>query len=102
MLKHGVKPEKHGIAYQRGSVPKLLAKEPEPGFRPIEIDMYANGERLSRESRINYSKLVTVEHNVKVMFIGAVARSDWPTVTDAVNKCWDQKTQQKFERRKKD
>lgn len=53
----------------------------------IQVD----GERLARESRVNYSKIVTVEHNVKVFFIGTIYGDDYDIVVDAVNSCWEAK-----------
>lgn len=93
--KHGVKPEKHGIVYERGQKSKRLDGEPSLGFAPVRVEMTENGEKISRESRVNYSKLVTVEHNVKVFFIGHVYPSDWQIVGDAVNHCWNKKIHQK-------
>ncbi|KAM3513214.1 hypothetical protein MY11210_003156 [Beauveria gryllotalpidicola] len=83
--KSGVKPEKHGIVYERGQKSKKLDGEPPLGFSPVRVEMTEEGEKISRESRVNYSKLVTVEHNVKVFFIGHVYASDWQMVGDAVN-----------------
>lgn len=53
------------------------------GFSPVRVEMKMTeeGEKVSRESRVNYSKLVTVEHNVKVFFIGHIYLSDWQIVT---------------------
>lgn len=99
--KRGVKPEKHGIIYQRGQRAKPLEHEPKLGFQPVKVDITMEGEKLSRESRVNYSKLVTVEHNVKVMFIGQIVAADWPIVTDAINRCWDMKDHHKRSRRHK-
>ncbi|OAA77505.1 hypothetical protein LEL_04328 [Akanthomyces lecanii RCEF 1005] len=93
--KHGVKPEKHGIVYERGQKSKKLDGEPSLGFAPVRVEMTEEGEKISRESRVNYSKLVTVEHNVKVFFIGRVHASDWQIVGDAVNSCWEKKIHQK-------
>ncbi|KAJ6779345.1 hypothetical protein PWT90_04283 [Aphanocladium album] len=93
--KHGVKPEKHGIVYERGQKSKRLDGEPSLGFSPVRVEMTEEGEKISRESRVNYSKLVTVEHNVKVFFIGHVYPSDWQIVGDAVNYCWNKKIHQK-------
>ncbi|OAA45181.1 hypothetical protein BBO_03759 [Beauveria brongniartii RCEF 3172] len=93
--KSGVKPEKHGIVYERGQKSKKLDGEPSLGFSPVRVEMTEEGERISRESRVNYSKLVTVEHNVKVFFIGHVYASDWQIVGDAVNHCWNKKIHQK-------
>ncbi|OAA66167.1 hypothetical protein ISF_04005 [Cordyceps fumosorosea ARSEF 2679] len=44
--------------------------------------------------------LVTVEHNVKVFFIGHVYPGDWQIVGDAVNYCWNKKIHQKQQRHK--
>ncbi|TQV99182.1 hypothetical protein IF1G_01397 [Cordyceps javanica] len=93
--KHGVKPEKHGIVYERGQKAKKLDGEPSLGFSPVRVEMTEEGEKITRESRVNYSKLVTVEHNVKVFFIGHVYPSDWQIVGDAVNHCWNKKIHQK-------
>ncbi|KAL7795035.1 hypothetical protein V8C37DRAFT_375339 [Trichoderma ceciliae] len=93
--KKGVKADKHGIIHERGSKPRLLDKEPKLGFPPVRVEMKEEGEKLSKESRVNYSKLVTVEHNVKVFFIGSILYSDWDLVSDAVNHCWNKKNHQK-------
>ncbi|KAK5995880.1 hypothetical protein PT974_04298 [Cladobotryum mycophilum] len=93
--KKGVKADKHGIIYERGHKARLLEKEPKLGFSPVRVEMKEEGEKLSKESRVNYSKLVTVEHNVKVFFIGSVVYSDWELVRDAVNSCWNKKNHQK-------
>ncbi|KAH0522029.1 hypothetical protein TsFJ059_005948 [Trichoderma semiorbis] len=93
--KKGVKADKHGIIHERGSKPRLLDKEPKLGFPPVRVEMKEEGEKLSKESRVNYSKLVTVEHNVKVFFIGSIVYNDWELVSDAVNHCWNKKNHQK-------
>ncbi|KAM3452994.1 hypothetical protein MY3296_004097 [Beauveria thailandica] len=93
--KSGVKPEKHGIVHERGQKSKKLDGEPSLGFSPVRVEMTEEGEKISRESRVNYSKLVTVEHNVKVFFIGHVYANDWQIVGDAVNHCWNKKIHQK-------
>ncbi|KAI1391329.1 uncharacterized protein F4822DRAFT_182121 [Hypoxylon trugodes] len=90
-LKKGVRPNKHGIIYMAGTKPKLLKNEPELGFPPVALQVYAEGEMLARESRVNYSKLVTIEHNVKVFFIGSITGDDFDNVRYAVNECWNKK-----------
>lgn len=45
-------------------------------------------DRLPKEARINYSKLVNVEYNVKVLFIGELAEDDKERLQDAVSECW--------------
>lgn len=87
--KRGVKPHKHGIVYEQGTVASALPNEPKLGFQPICMQMTAANEHISNNSRVNYSKLVSVEHNVKVFFIGRISNDDWPTVQHAVDKCWE-------------
>lgn len=64
-----------------------IPNEPRLGFKPIRAEMYP-GEHLL-ESRVNYSELVTVEHNVKVLFVDLVLCEAWPIVQQAVDECWD-------------
>lgn len=89
--KNGVKPEKHGIVYPVFGRPQLLAKESGLGFEPVRLELDYATEKLAKESRINYSKLVTVEHNVHVFFIGRIVADDFDIVTYAVDKCWADK-----------
>jgi hypothetical protein len=89
--KPGIKASKHGIVYQSGQKIRKIDGEPDLGFVPIQVHIKEDGEKISKESRVNYSKLVTVEHNVRVLFIGSVAHDSWEIVNDAVNQCWDQK-----------
>jgi hypothetical protein len=42
---------------------------------PIRIEVTKDSHKLDPLSRLNYAKLYTVEHNVKVLFIGRVARN---------------------------
>jgi hypothetical protein len=93
--KRGVKPEKHGIIHERNHKARLIDKEPKLGFRPVRVDITEEGEKLARESRVNYSKLVTVEHNVRVFFIGNIYTPDFDIVSDAVNSCWEAKIHHK-------
>jgi hypothetical protein len=90
--KKGVKPAKHGIIHELGTRPRPLDGEPKLGFKPIRLEIKATGERLARESRVNYSKLVTVEHNVKVFFIGNIQSDDFDNIVPyAVDRCWQEK-----------
>ncbi|KXJ92821.1 hypothetical protein Micbo1qcDRAFT_194177 [Microdochium bolleyi] len=73
-LKGGSHPEFHGQAYDdRYGVPALLEGEPHVGFAAIPVTILpdkARTERIDDVSRINFSKLYTVEHNIPVQFIG--------------------------------
>ena len=42
---------------------------------PIRIEVIKDSHKLDPLSRLNYAKLYTIEHNVKVLFIGKVARN---------------------------
>lgn len=86
-----MKPDKHGIIYDITSRPKMLRGEPELGFVPVGMKIEASGERLAKESRVDYSKLVNVEHNVKVFIIGRIDGKHVETVTNAVDTCWNLK-----------
>lgn len=90
--KKGVEPKKHGIVYVEGKKPKSVRNEPELGVQPIKVKMDVPGEQLAPESRVNYSKLITVEHNVKVFFVGHVSKHDFDTVVrPAIDKCWGER-----------
>ncbi|RYP34515.1 hypothetical protein DL767_004227 [Monosporascus sp. MG133] len=100
--KNGVRASKHGIVYELSrhkAPPKLLKKEPELGFEPVALEIYAPNEKLQLESRVNYSKLVTIEHNVKVFFIGRVAHQHLDYVQNAVNECWGKKRTERSTRK---
>ena len=76
VLKSGVHPEDHGVAYSSVKEGPFLL-ERESGLMsngPIRIKAVDQKHRLDPLSRINYSKVYTVEYNVKVFFIGEVAR----------------------------
>ncbi|AEO63240.1 uncharacterized protein THITE_2108200 [Thermothielavioides terrestris NRRL 8126] len=90
--KRGVKPLKHGIVYQVGKKPRMVEGEPQLGFPPIAVELYEKTERLVKESRVNYAKITTVEHNFKVLFIGRVNDYDFENiVVPAVDYCWQKK-----------
>ncbi|ELR07572.1 hypothetical protein VC83_06049 [Pseudogymnoascus destructans] len=76
--KPGVKPEHHAIIYTVKSSknprnpPREIEGEDPLLNTPIRVDPTAPQHVLERESRLNYAKLYTVEHNVKVCFIGKI------------------------------
>jgi hypothetical protein len=77
VLKRGVHPEDHAVVYSsRRDGPYVLERE--KGLmskHPIRIEVINDAQKLDPLSRLNYAKLYTVEHNVKVCFIGRVARN---------------------------
>jgi hypothetical protein len=88
LLKHGVHPEDHTVVYSsktdgpyfRKGEEKLLKKN-----KPIRFDMKDGSEKLDPFSRMNYTKTYTVEHNVKVYFIGRVNRKHEHELAKAFN-----------------
>ena len=91
--KPGVKPHKHGIIYDERKKPRMLHGEPELGFRPVRARMSEDIETLARESRVNYSKSLTIEHNTPILFVGDVHPDDYRIVWKAYDKCWKDMTQ---------
>jgi hypothetical protein len=74
----------------------MVEGEPKLGFAPVRMRIEVGGEHLAKESRVNYSKLVTVEHNVKIFLIGRIVTDDFNnTVAKAVNACWDMKVRER-------
>ncbi|KAF5580596.1 ankyrin repeat [Fusarium subglutinans] len=66
----------------------VRGSEPELGLAPIRVALHEPDDIIREESRVNYSRLVTVEYNIKVLSIGRVLSEDWDIVTDAVDKYW--------------
>lgn len=77
--KKGVKAEDHAIIYTGPVAPVPLPGENRISHRPVRVDMDDAQEKLSPESRVNYSKVYTVEHNVKVYFIGKIHKDSVAT-----------------------
>jgi len=85
--KRGLHAEFHAQIY---TLDKNQKKAPplEPGELPltkkaIRVDPISPSHKLDSASRLNYAKLYTVEHNVKVYFVGRVAkRYEQQVVTD--------------------
>jgi hypothetical protein len=61
-----------------GTAPRLEANEPEPTKDAIEVDPERFDERLHPKSRLNFGKIYTVEHNVKVLPIGVISEASMP------------------------
>lgn len=47
---------------------------------------YSAREKLDKTSRMNYAKVYTVEHNVKVYFIGEIYSKDWNILVEDYNR----------------
>jgi hypothetical protein len=75
VAKAGVDPSKHAIVYMRGSVPNPNADEPRMTKEPLEVEPARYDEKLDEMSRLNFGKVYTVEHNVKVHNVGMISRT---------------------------
>lgn len=82
--KSGVNSKDHGAIYEVDSTFELLPREPALGFRPVRHRSLDGEDAMSPAARINYSKLCTVEHNVKIAFVGEVLEEDMHIVVGAV------------------
>jgi hypothetical protein len=82
--KKGVHARHHAVIYSTEE-PVVASGEKEKGMtkRPIRVTVSSPRHKLDSFSRINYAKPYTVEHNVKVWFIGRVHKnSEWQLGTD--------------------
>ncbi|RHZ55170.1 uncharacterized protein CDV56_107028 [Aspergillus thermomutatus] len=75
VAKPGVDPAKHAIVYLRGSMPTCKANEPRMIKEPLEVEPARPDEKLDEMSRLNFGKVYTVEHNVKVRPVGMISWS---------------------------
>jgi hypothetical protein len=71
-IKSGVKREHHTIIYTSEHPPGELPGEPKLFKNPIRVEPYTGRDKLEISSRLNYAKVYTIEHNVKVVFIGKI------------------------------
>lgn len=80
------------IIYSGKTAPKPLPGEPELLRSPIQIIPKSPHDKLEIESRVNYAKIYTVEHNVKVRFIGHVAPASLKIFMRDFDDTWSGKT----------
>ncbi|KAI9846411.1 MAG: hypothetical protein M1837_004002 [Sclerophora amabilis] len=76
--KSGVNVQDHAVVYMQGTTPYLLENEGPLSKDPLEIIPKTPEERLDPLSRINFGKVYTVEHNVKVREVGKIAPNSMP------------------------
>ena len=70
--KQGVKTEDHAIIYTGETAPIEVEGESKLHKKPVRVQEKTARDKLAKESRINYAKVYTVEHNTKVHFIGEI------------------------------
>ena len=78
VAKWGVEPDRHAIVYLEGQVPFHAHGEPRMIKDPLALRPDRPDEGLDRMSRLNFGKIHTVEHNVKVRPLGKIAASSMP------------------------
>jgi hypothetical protein len=72
-LKAGVHFEDHAIVYTSHDLPPLLeAEQISEKFASIRITPQSSRDKLDPTSRVNYTKLYTIEYNVKIQVVGQV------------------------------
>jgi hypothetical protein len=57
--------------------PTRLATERQMTKQPLAVDS-VKGQKLDGLSRVNFDKVYTVEHNIKVMDIGRISQTSMP------------------------
>ncbi|KAJ5721940.1 uncharacterized protein N7483_009874 [Penicillium malachiteum] len=73
VAKAGVDRSKHTIIYTRGSQP--ITRQNEPMIKePLEVEPARADQKLDPMSRLNFGKVYTVEHNVKVLPVGQITK----------------------------
>jgi hypothetical protein len=83
----------HAIVYMRKEGDKTPIPLPRDGenltLDPIRVVPKSDRDKLHPDSRINYAKIYTVEHNVKVFFIGEVHKRSKGRLITAFNTIWE-------------
>ncbi|KAH7348833.1 hypothetical protein BKA65DRAFT_477215 [Rhexocercosporidium sp. MPI-PUGE-AT-0058] len=74
-LKPGVHSEDHAVVYSDRETGPILLPGETLSKSPLRMEPNDDSQKLDTTSRVNYAKVYTVEHNVKVFFIGALTRN---------------------------
>ncbi|KAJ5773827.1 hypothetical protein N7457_008723 [Penicillium paradoxum] len=75
VAKSGVDVPKHAVIYMRGDEPHSSRAEPRMIKEPLEVEPAKADQKLDRMSRVNFGKIYTVEHNVKVLPVGKITEA---------------------------
>jgi len=82
VAKRGIVPSTHAVIYSAGGKPYTSPNEPRLTKDPLAVEIISPAEKLDRMSRIDFGKIHTVEHNVKVWPIGKIARESMPKLKE--------------------
>ncbi|CAG8892105.1 unnamed protein product [Penicillium egyptiacum] len=72
VAKAGIDRSKHAVIHMRGDRPRTVESEPRMAKDPLEVDPARPDQKLDCMSRVNFGKVYTVEHNVKVLPVGKI------------------------------
>ncbi|KAL2008505.1 hypothetical protein VTN00DRAFT_6699 [Thermoascus crustaceus] len=78
LAKPGVDVSTHAIIHMKGTKPARQAAEPPMTKEPIAVEPASPDQKLDPMSRINFAKIHTIEHNVKVLPVGRVSDESIP------------------------
>ncbi|KAH8803597.1 hypothetical protein F5884DRAFT_510206 [Xylogone sp. PMI_703] len=73
--KQGVVLNDHAVVFVAGKSPKLLPREEMPSIHPFPITLEDHDAHLDPASRLNFGKIYTIEHNLKVRNIGRIDKN---------------------------
>ncbi|KAG0647194.1 hypothetical protein D0Z07_7159 [Hyphodiscus hymeniophilus] len=91
--KYGINRDDHAIIYIGKPPPDEVSAEERLTKTPIQMIPKSPRDKLEPKSRINYAKIYTVEHNVKVFFIGRIASTSEKQFAVDFDDTWNKKRQ---------
>ncbi|KAL3440298.1 hypothetical protein BJX65DRAFT_314913 [Aspergillus insuetus] len=66
-------PSKHAVIYMSDTVPEDTSDEPRMVKQPLAVEREGADATLGQQSRLNFGKIYTVEHDVKVAPVGMLS-----------------------------
>jgi hypothetical protein len=78
--KPGLNPDSHAAVHMTGTAVELAKGETGMTKQPLAVDPFQS-QKLDGRSRVNFDKVYTIEHNVKVKNIGKVSDKSMPKLT---------------------
>ncbi|RMJ29080.1 hypothetical protein PHISP_00023 [Aspergillus sp. HF37] len=88
VAKPGINAQDHAVIYMTGSEPWTSPAEPRMTKEPLEIMPDRPDKKLDKMSRLNFGKVYTVEHNVKVMPVGKVTERSKPKLEGYISRAF--------------
>ena len=82
LAKRGVNVQDHALIHNQGTNPQADPREPRMTKRSLEFVPSTPDQALDSMSRLNFGKIYTVEHNVKVLKVGRISTKSMGTFTN--------------------